>query len=321
MMDCSHRIFVTYLSGKECCLKNCITVLDAKVGLCAFNPDYLPREIMIFDAEGNELEDDRSVPEEVKALWCGEKDRSISATWRSALELFAAFGDAVGATRCAEQMLQWHLDIARMDFGAADLNIVNAYVSAGMDARSFGQKLLNSSRTGNIEIVRALLAALADPNFTDENKRTPLLLSSPYGKIDVVHALISSKADINMADENKRTPLLMSAVNGKLEVVNALLEGKADANVVGQNGITPLIASSARGNIDVVHALVASKADVNIGTNDGNTPLFVSSRSGKIEVVRALLAANADTYNKGCTPLSVSTYKGYIRPQILCSWN
>ena len=27
-----------------------------------------------------------------------------------------------GATRCAEQMLQWHLDIARMDFGAADLD-------------------------------------------------------------------------------------------------------------------------------------------------------------------------------------------------------
>ena len=83
-----------------------------------------------------------------------------------------------------------------------------------------------ASSAGHIEIVKALLAAGADVNMTNDNGQTPLHYASSRNREDIAKCLLEAGAHINAADKLGNTCLHRAASRGHLSMVKLLLSEK-----------------------------------------------------------------------------------------------
>ncbi|CAG9089156.1 unnamed protein product [Plutella xylostella] len=102
------------------------------------------------------------------------------------------------------------------------------------------QKLRFAAWTNNSELVEKLLASGADPNSSDEHKRSPLHLAACRGYIDVVKALIRHGANPNIKDTLGNTPLHLAACTSHIPVVIQLLDAGTDVSSHDKNGRNPI---------------------------------------------------------------------------------
>ncbi|XP_053606174.1 ankyrin repeat domain-containing protein 54-like [Plodia interpunctella] len=105
---------------------------------------------------------------------------------------------------------------------------------------SKNQRLRVAASTNNVELVETLLMAGADPNSSDEHKRSPLHLASCWGYVDVVKALLRHGANPNIKDSLGNTPLHLAACTNHIPVVIALLDAGTDVSSNDRNGRNPL---------------------------------------------------------------------------------
>lgn len=102
------------------------------------------------------------------------------------------------------------------------------------------QKLRFAASTNNTELVEKLLLAGANPNSSDEHKRSPLHLSSCRGYADVVRTLLKYGADPNIKDTLGNTPLHLAACMNHIKVVIELLDAGTDVSSLDNNGRNPI---------------------------------------------------------------------------------
>lgn len=99
-------------------------------------------------------------------------------------------------------------------------------------------------RVGDLEMVRALLSAGADPDRTRAGGESPLEDAIDHNRPDLVRALISGGAKLTPAAEFSSPSLLHRAIQncreGAAEVVKVLVEARADATTRDRQGLTPL---------------------------------------------------------------------------------
>jgi ankyrin repeat protein len=119
-------------------------------------------------------------------------------------------------------------------------------------------------------------AALGDPARLDPYARgadgfTALHLAAFFGGGEIVRALLAAGADPDAdADNPLRVRPLHSAVASRdRESVTALLEAGADPNVRQQGGFTPLHGAAHAGDAEMVKLLLAHGADPALTTVDG----------------------------------------------------
>jgi ankyrin repeat protein len=182
---------------------------------------------------------------------------------------------------------------------------VKAHLRAEMEA----SKLVAAAITGDADAVRALLTSSA--KLDPKRKRDVIIEASKAGHLEVVRALL--EAGIRKSDGE--TALIVAAWRGHLEIVRALLEAGADVNAKGFLGKTAIAAASEMGHVDVVRTLLSAGADVGVIAADGATPLICASLHQHLEVVRALLKAGADANAKrsdGETALIVAAWRGHL---------
>ncbi|HSV15522.1 MAG TPA: ankyrin repeat domain-containing protein, partial [Tepidisphaeraceae bacterium] len=89
-----------------------------------------------------------------------------------------------------------------------------------------------------IGVMKALLAAGADPSIATERHGTVLAHSVSHPQ--AVQLLLEHKADPNITDAEGNSPLLMAIYYSNSESVRLLLEAGAKANIVNEKGVTPL---------------------------------------------------------------------------------
>ncbi len=130
--------------------------------------------------------------------------------------------------------------------------------NAGVSFKGATPLLFAASR-GNIETVRALIAAGADPFTTTDDKTAPLHVASwggtPYARdwteeekknlLAVTRLLVELGSDVNSAGEHKWTALHGAAYKGVDSVVQFLVEKGARMDVFDEYGQTPLSIASA----------------------------------------------------------------------------
>jgi ankyrin repeat protein len=76
---------------------------------------------------------------------------------------------------------------------------------------------------GRVDIVKALLAAHAKVDITDENGSTPLLWSVNVGcPTDIVRALIAAGANVNAKAKGGATPLMLAQALNRSEIIAVL---------------------------------------------------------------------------------------------------
>ncbi len=139
--------------------------------------------------------------------------------------------------------------------------------------------------------IRLCLAAGADPNLQDKERRTPLHRAP---SAEAVRLLLAAGADPNVQDDWGETPLYRAP---SAEATRLLLAAGADPTVQANNGRTPLHQA---GSAEAVRLLLAAGADPTVQDKDrGDTPLqeavsAVRVVPSMIEVIRLLLDAGAD---------------------------
>ncbi len=181
------------------------------------------------------------------------------------------------------------------------LDIVQLLIKAGANVNhlgSIGTPLYWAQN--NLEIVNALLAAGADPNIEDRNKRIPVEYALEHQKYDVVETLILAGSNMNHPgisetplqtlckvnqphllrlaisnghDLNKRfgdltsstsfqTPLMSAVCAGQLENVKVLLEMGADPEIqdIGELNETALQMAKNHHHDHIVHYFENRKA-------------------------------------------------------------
>lgn len=150
-----------------------------------------------------------------------------------------------------------------------------------------------------------LLKAGANPNATLRTGETVLMTAARTGNVDVVEALLARGADVNAREMVQGHGALMwAAAEGHAEVARVLREHGADVHARSSAGFTALMLAGRKGDLQTTRGLLAAGADVNEATPDGATALLVGTIRGHIEYAALLLGRGANpNMGPGFTPL------------------
>lgn len=113
--------------------------------------------------------------------------------------------------------------------------------------------------------------------------------------IDVVTFLLDIDTNPDATDDEGQTALMVGSASGRDKAVSLLLNAKADPNFQRHDGVTPLYKAAQKGHSDVVSILLRASANINILTNDGNTPLHIARKNGHADVVSTLQISEGAT--------------------------
>jgi len=171
---------------------------------------------------------------------------------------------------------------------ANDLAKTKRMLDAGLDPNARDDAgytpLIAASRAGKVPMIRLLRSHGADPNLRDAavNSWTPLLHAIHKTQPASVAALLDAGADPNGTERDGTTPLMMAAGYGYTDIVRLLLARGANPRIATSDGITALdLARSGVPDIDrftvfacqddTVEALLA--ADPKLPDHTANLPL------------------------------------------------
>lgn len=150
---------------------------------------------------------------------------------------------------------------------------------------------------GNTENIDKLIAT-EDINAKDLSGHTPLMIAARKGNVEWVKALIAAKADLELQSHSdyKWTALIIAASEGNTECLKALLNAKANTECIGSHGRNALLLAAHNGQLECLLQLINVK--VNLNQQDkiiGNTALMNAAKMGHVACVKALLEAGART--------------------------
>ncbi|CAN0598261.1 unnamed protein product, partial [Laminaria digitata] len=151
-----------------------------------------------------------------------------------------------------------------------------------------------AARSGNVEILRLLLErAHANPNATDDKGGTPLLAAcdSTHAQVEVVRLLLEADADPALAEENGIIPPHVVAYRGCMDLVDTLHSRTlATLNRSDFKGQTPLFLACVGGHESVVSRLLSLGAMQPADDSSSNIlPLTMAVSKGFHGVVRVLI--------------------------------
>lgn len=137
-----------------------------------------------------------------------------------------------------------------------DLKSVNKLLKkrANPDEVSTGMTpAMEASMKGKDEILKALLAAGADPNLQDSRGWAALHFAAQDFQTGAVRILLEGGATVDLPDGNGNTPLSTAVFNSRErgEIIKLLLDAGADRNRENEHGVSPLGLAGTIGNYDV----------------------------------------------------------------------
>ncbi len=142
--------------------------------------------------------------------------------------------------------------------------------------------------------VTFLLEAKADPNLGN-----PLMMAAQYDRTAIVKMLIAAGANIDVHDDQKRNPLHYAAINTSQELATLLLEKGADINQRDKsNGFSPLQWAIHYGRHQMVEFFLEKGADAEVKNNNGQTALQ-AARAGRNEAIIGIMESRQKPLRPG----------------------
>jgi len=159
------------------------------------------------------------------------------------------------------------------------------------------QALLSAASEGDVDAMRQALKDGANPNVTDENGNTPLIMISVEmlfsNERTIIKELVDQKADVNAQNGGGMTALMFAAREGRTETLEELLRAGAKVEAKDADGWTALMFAAYNGQSQPVEKLIAAKAKVDLEDVEGWTPMMLAISNGKGTIVEKLKAAGA----------------------------
>jgi uncharacterized protein len=166
-----------------------------------------------------------------------------------------------------------------------DVEVMRALLDAGADATRWHPEgetpLMAAARTGRVDAVQLLLSHGSFVNAADPfQEETALMWASAEGQLEVVKALLAASADPNLKahvstiTERKNedhpsggfTALMFAIRNGHEDVARALIAGGADLKATNADGATATIIAIVNDRFDLAKELLDLGADPNDGS-------------------------------------------------------
>ena len=187
-----------------------------------------------------------------------------------------------------------------------------------------------ASANGHVEAVNHLIAVSADVNVVSRRyMSSPLCEAATWGYSGIVRALVDAKADFNFTDYDGRPALHCAARGCSMgfedreydyeETIKILADAGAPVNETDRRGMSPLHIAAYENNLPAVKGLIESLANVNQAIKPGlvttyrnftvlkkGAPLHLAAQQGNLEIVNMLIneGANIDITDDGQrTPL------------------
>ncbi|KAG9457112.1 hypothetical protein H6P81_001620 [Aristolochia fimbriata] len=157
---------------------------------------------------------------------------------------------------------------------------------------------------GDLNHLKDLFNAGADPSKTDYDGRTALHLAASRGYEDIVRFLIQKGANVNCIDEFGASPLLEAVKGGHDRVVALLVQNGANLSL--QEAGDYLCKVVKESNIDLLKRLLENGVDPNSKSYDQRTPLHTAAAEGLHVVASILIKFGGNVISKdrwGNTPL------------------
>jgi hypothetical protein len=149
---------------------------------------------------------------------------------------------------------------------------------------------------GDLEAVRAWIAAGKSLETRDSTATTPLALAAYFNKPAVFDALLAAGATTEPTDDGNHV-LFYAAWRGNRKMVQALLDRGMDVNFQCKDetstGQTALIGAARGGYLTLVKLLVAEGARLDLTDREGHTALDHADESGRDDVVKYLKGLKA----------------------------
>jgi ankyrin repeat protein len=158
-----------------------------------------------------------------------------------------------------------------------------------------GQPLLDAVKAGNVDAVRAAIAAGSDALAADTDGTSALHWAVHEAAGDIGKVLIEAGADASAANRYGITPLYLAVQNGDAALTAALLAAGADANGANPDGETALMTAARTGNVATLRVLLDAGAQPNVREGwKGQTALMWAAAENNADAVRVLLEAGAE---------------------------
>uniref|UniRef100_A0ACD5VC66 Uncharacterized protein n=1 Tax=Avena sativa TaxID=4498 RepID=A0ACD5VC66_AVESA len=164
---------------------------------------------------------------------------------------------------------------------------------------------------GDLQQLKGLIRAGADPKNTDYDGRSPLHLAASKGYEDVAQFLIHEGTDIDLVDKFGNTPLLEAVKQGHDRVATLLFSKGGKLNL--ENGGSHLCMAVSKGDSDFVRRALAYGADPDSKDYDHRTPLHIAAAEGLYMMAKMLVDAGASVFitdRWGTTPLDEGRKSG-----------
>src|SRR5690606_6815880 len=181
----------------------------------------------------------------------------------------------------------------------------------------------------DVELVRALLRAGAEPSVRNLFGSTPLMEAAAVGHAGIIEMLLEAGADVESANYEGQTALMAVARTGNLEAARLLLEAGADPNAYeAWGGQTAIMWAAARRHPEMIRLLAEHGADPNARSYErvwerrttaeprpknydtgGMTAALFAAREGCVACIPVLkeIGADLDLGNRnGVTPLLIA---------------
>jgi ankyrin repeat protein len=176
---------------------------------------------------------------------------------------------------------------------------------------AIASRMMDALRAGDRQTFRKLLRD--EPGHVNNRGHagsTPLMYAALHGDVDSVRQLLQAGADPNLQNDAGATALMWATDN--LEIVTELVEHGADVNAKSGDSRTPLLIAAGRfGAGPVVKTLLDHGANPSAhspGLGDTMTPLAEAAYVGDESILRTLLARGADLKAAGPNPLGLAIF-------------
>jgi ankyrin repeat protein len=238
---------------------------------------------------------------------------------------------AAGAALAAETLP----GLVERGMRAEALTLLERGANADERASDGATALLWAAHTGDLELVRALIAKGADPTLPNDYGATPLSAAAVEGDRALIEALLDAGADVESPNAEGQTVLMVVARTGRVDTAKLLIERGARVNATEAfGGQTALMWAAAQRHPEMIRLLVASGAAVDargkvhdwerrvtaeprikIMQTGGFTPLLYAAREGCVACIEPLVAGGADVDLDdpyGMTPLVLALYNRHF---------
>ena len=173
-----------------------------------------------------------------------------------------------------------------------------------------------AKRDKNIEIMRTLINAGADPKIKD-NSCSSILHYAVKSQNEDIFEILPKDFDLNPLDRLGRTPLFLAAELNNIEFGKILGEKCVEQNISidtpNFKGYTPLMIAAEKGYPLMTECLAVNSADINALDFCKETSLFKAVKNSNKDIVKLLIFYKADvdiSNERGETPLTLAIEKG-----------